>query len=116
MTLAADKVLQNKLMSTVYVFLHHLEHTPTSNIGQLHPRRNQKYVINRNPSCVVKAAERCAMFITKQTISIEFITLDKAITPQSAWKRTAYLQIALFEQVGLRNYKPVHRCITFFSS
>lgn len=65
MILAADKVSQNKLMSTVYIFLHHLEHTPTSNIRQLQLRRNQKYVINRNPSYVVTAAERWALCITK---------------------------------------------------
>jgi hypothetical protein len=50
-------------MSNVYV--HRLEHIPTSNIRQPQPRRNQKYVINRNPSCVVTAAERCALCITK---------------------------------------------------
>jgi hypothetical protein len=64
MTLTADKVSQNKLMSIVYVFLHHLDHTPTSNIRQLQPRRNQKY-ISRSLSCVVTTAERRAVCIAK---------------------------------------------------
>lgn len=65
MTLTADKVSQNKLMSIVYVFLHHLDHTPTSDIRDLQPRRNQKFVISRSLSSVVTVAERCAMCITK---------------------------------------------------
>jgi hypothetical protein len=84
MTSAAGKVSQNKLMNIVYV--HHLEHIPTSNIRQLQPRRNQKYVINRNPSCVVKAAERCALCITKTDY------IDRVYYVRQSHKTTKWLE------------------------
>ena len=58
-------VSQNKLMSIVYVFQNHIEHSPTSNIRQLQSRRNQKCVMKRYLRRAVTDAERSALCITK---------------------------------------------------
>jgi len=86
MTLTADKVSQNKLMSIVYVFLHHLDHTPTSDIRDLQPRRNQKFVISRSLSSVVTVAERCAMCITKTDY------IDRVYYVRKSHKTTKWLE------------------------
>lgn len=86
MTLGADKLSQNKWVRIVHVFLHHFEHTPTSNIRQLQPRRNHKYVINRNLSCAVTASKRCALHITKTDY------IDRVYCVRQSHKTTKWLE------------------------
>jgi S-ribosylhomocysteine lyase LuxS involved in autoinducer biosynthesis len=81
MTSAADKVSQNKLMSNAYV--HHLEHIPTSNIRQ--PIRNQKHVINRNPSCAV-TVQSAALCSTKKNYT------DRVYYVRQSHKTTKWLE------------------------